>query len=244
MELNGKAALVTGGAVRVGRAIVLALAEAGCNVLIHYGRSAGPAQETQADAIALRVEAFIYSADLSDDEAVQSIIPEAKRRFGQVDILINNAAVFPETDTFGDTDSSLWEKLFNINLRAPFRLSQAFAAQIPEDGRGKIINIVDARVRRPETDHFVYRLTKGALWQMTEMMSLELAPRITANAVALGAILPPPGAEQAYLEKLAQTRIPLKRAGSTQIVTENVLHLLKQDFLTGVTIPVDGGEFL
>lgn len=244
MKLKGKVALVTGGAVRVGRALTLALAEAGCHLFIHYGRSVGPAQETQADAIGLGAEAHIFEADLSDEQAVYSILPEAMAQFGQVDILINNAAVFPETDTFSETDLESWDQLFNINLRAPFLLSQAFAAQIPQDGRGRIINITDARVRQPAVDHFTYRLTKGALWQMTEMMAHELAPRITVNGVALGAVLPPPGEEQSYLDHLAQTRIPLNRAGSARIVADNVLHLLRQEFLTGVIIPIDGGEFL
>jgi NAD(P)-dependent dehydrogenase (short-subunit alcohol dehydrogenase family) len=244
MELKGKIALITGGAIRVGRALTLALAEAGCHLFIHYGRSATPAQQTQADALDFGVEAHIYSADLADAAATQSIIPAAIDRFGRVDILINSAAIFPKEDTFTTSDLALWDKLFAVNLRAPFLLSQAFAAQVPPNRRGKIINILDARLRQPAPDHFVYRLTKGGLWNMTEMLAHELAPRITVNAVALGAILPPPGADVSYLENLAQTQVPLKRAGSPEIVAENVLHLLRQDFLTGVTIPIDGGQFL
>lgn len=244
MELEGKTALVTGGAVRVGRALTLALAKAGCNVFIHYGRSAGPARQTEADAISLGVEAHIHSANLADAQATQTIIAAAAERYGRVDILVNSAAIFPEDDTFRDTDLGLWEKLFNINLRAPFILCRDFAAQIPDAGKGKIVNVIDARVRSVAPDHFVYRLTKSGLWQMTEMLAHELAPQITVNAVALGAILPPPGADQSYLDAIAQTRVPLRRSGSAEIVAENVLHLLKQDFLTGVTIPIDGGEFL
>ena len=121
---------------------------------------------------------------------------------------------------------ALWERLLAVNLRAPFLLSRAFAAQVPEDGQGKIINITDSRVRRPGTDHFVYRLTKGGLWQMTEMLALELAPRISVNGVALGAILPPPGKDSGYLEKIAKERVPLKRAGNAEDVGESVLYLL------------------
>ncbi|RMG98579.1 MAG: SDR family NAD(P)-dependent oxidoreductase [Chloroflexi bacterium] len=244
MELAGKVAVITGGAVRLGRALTLALAQAGCHVFIHYGRSAAPAQQTQTDAQALGIQAHIFSADLADPNAVSRIIPAAVAQFGQVDILINNAAIFPEEDNFSHTDAALWDKLFAVNLRAPFLLSQAFAAQLPANTQGKIINITDARVRHPQTDHFVYRLTKGGLWQMTEMLAHALAPRVTVNAVALGAILPPPGQDEGYLQNLAQTRVPLQRAGSAEIVTQNVLHLLTQDFLTGVVIPIDGGEFL
>jgi len=244
MELKGKVTVVTGGAVRVGRALTLALAGEGCHVFIHYGRSAGPAQQTAAEARKLGVEAHIHRANLAEAEETQSVIPAAVERFGRVDILINSAAIFPEEDSFSTTDLSLWEKLFAINLRAPFLLSRAFGSQVPAEGEGKIVNVLDARLRRPAPDHFVYRLTKGGLWHMTEMLAHELAPRITVNGVALGAILPPPGADRSYLDSLAQTQVPLKRAGSAEIVADNVLHLLHHDFLTGVVIPIDGGQFL
>ncbi len=244
MELKGKIAVVTGGATRIGRAITLGLARAGCHVFIHYGHSIGPAQQTQVDAKALGVDACLHAADLSEEKATQAIIPAAQKQFHKLDILINNAAIFPETDTFTETDMALWERMLAVNLRAPFLLSRAFAAQVPEDGQGKIINITDSRVRRPGTDHFVYRLTKGGLWQMTEMLALELAPRISVNAVAPGAILPPPGKDSGYLEKIARERVPLKRSGSAEDVGESVLYLLGQDFLTGTILPVDGGEFL
>jgi NAD(P)-dependent dehydrogenase (short-subunit alcohol dehydrogenase family) len=244
MELEGKVAVITGGAVRVGRALTLALAEAGCHVFIHYGRSAQPAQKTAAAAAKFGVKTAVFSANLADLTAIQQVIPQAVTTFGQVDILINSAAIFPEEDSFSDTGPDLWQQLMTINLQAPFLLSQAFVKQLPADQSGKIININDARLNRPLPDHFVYRLAKGGLWQMTEMLAHELAPRITVNAVALGAILPPPGADDSYLQQIADERILLRRAGSADIVAQNVLHLLRQDFLTGVTIPLDGGEFL
>lgn len=244
MNLQGKTALITGGAIRVGRAITLALAAAGCDVFIHYGRSTQPAQQTQQEAVAQGVRAEIYSANLADLEAVAAVMPTAVAHFGHIDILINSAAIFPEADTFEHSDAALWEKLFAINLRAPFLLSQAFAAQLPQGKPGKIINILDARLRNRQPDHFVYRLTKGGLWQMTETLAHAVAPQITVNGVALGAILPPPGADLSYLEKIAQTRVPLRRYGSAEIVAANVLHLLHQDFITGAIIPLDGGEFL
>ena len=244
MELQNKVAVITGGAIRVGRAITLALAEAGCHVFIHYGRSAAAAQQTLTDARARGVQAHIFSADLANAAATENVIPAALEKYGRIDILINSAAIFPETDSFTNTDLTLWDKLFNINLRAPFLLSRAFANQVPPEAQGKIINILDARTRQPAPDHFVYRFTKGSLWQMTEMLAHELAPRITVNGVALGAILPPPGQDQSYLDNIAQQRVPLKRSGSAEIVAKNILHLLRQDFLTGVVTPIDGGEFL
>jgi glucose 1-dehydrogenase len=244
MNLQKKVAVVTGGAVRVGRALTLALAEAGCHVFIHYGRSAKPAEATAAAAEKFGVKTAVYSTDLADLNATRQIIPQAVKTLGQVDILINNAAIFPEEDSFHQTDPALWQQLFAINLRAPYLLSQAFAGQLPAGQPGRIININDARLNRPLPDHFVYRLTKGGLAQMTAMLAHELAPHITVNAVALGAILPPPGADDGYLQQIADTRIPLRRPGSPHIVAQNVLHLLRQEFLTGVTIPIDGAEFL
>ncbi|MGW8319671.1 MAG: SDR family oxidoreductase [Candidatus Promineifilaceae bacterium] len=243
MNLEGKVALVTGGAIRVGRAITLALASAGCSVFIHYGRSERPAHETKAEAEAMGVQAHIYSADLADAAAAQTVIPQAVDRFGRIDVLVNSAAIFL-SGRLADTTLEMWESQFAINLRAPFLLSQAFASQDRLGDEGAIVNIVDARVFRPAADHFAYRLTKSGLLAMTETLAHDLAPRIRVNAVALGAILPPPGQDRSYLENLAQERVPLKRHGNAEIVAQNVLHLLRQDFLTGVTIRIDGGEFL
>lgn len=244
MDLHGKVALVTGGAVRVGRALTLALAEAGCAVVVHYGRSAESARQTAADAAALGVETALVSADLRHADAADTIFAAAARHFSHVDILVNSAAIFPEDDALDVTDADRWDTLFAINLRAPYLLTQAFARQLPPGTPGRIININDARVFRPETDHFVYRLTKEGLLTMTHMAAQALAPHITVNAVALGAILPPPGQDDAYLQAIADTRIPLRRAGNADIVARNVIHLLRQDFVTGVTIKLDGGEFL
>ncbi|NIO09226.1 MAG: SDR family oxidoreductase [Deltaproteobacteria bacterium] len=244
MDLKGKVALITGGGTRLGRVITLALANSGCHVFIHYGRSEASARQTEKDARALGVDAKIYCADLADDNAVQAVVPAARKHFKSLDILVNNAAIFPENDAFPQTDTALWERLFTVNLRAPFMLSRAFVAQIPAKGRGEIINVTDSRVRRPGTDHFVYRLTKGGLWQMTEMLAIELAPRVCVNGLALGAILPPTGKGEGYLKKIAREKIPLKQHGSEEAVSEGVLYLLHQDFLTGVVLPIDGGEFL
>lgn len=242
-QLSGKVAVVTGGAVRVGRAISLALAQAGCNVLIHYGQSAGPAAETVSAVSAHGVTAHAFSADLSRHEETLAVIPAAVEAFGRVDILVNNAAVFEEGG-LEETTFAQWEREMAINLRAPFFLSQAFARQLPEGQPGQIINIADARVLRAGSDHLAYRLTKAALVTMTKALALDLAPHIRVNAVALGAILPPPGADESYLQALAEERIPLRQPGNAELVAANVLHLLQQPFLTGVVLPLDGGEFL
>jgi glucose 1-dehydrogenase len=199
--------------------------------------------ETRDAARALGVSAEACGADLRDNDATDKVVAAAVESFGRLDILINNAAIFPDTDTFTTTDRTLWDELFAVNLRAPFFLSQAFARHLGQR-QGNIVNIADARVRHPQTDHFAYRLTKGALWQMTEMLALELAPRATVNAIALGAILPPPGRNHRYLEDIAARHIPLRRPGDAKDVAENVLHLLTQEFVTGTVIELDGGQFL
>lgn len=243
MELKSKVAIVTGGAVRIGKAITLALAREGCDILIHYGRSSGPARETLAIVKTMGANATIHQADLSDPAAVRGIVPSAVSNFGRVDILINNGAIFLPGG-LKETTQDMWDRQFAINLQAPFLLCQAFANQVPDNGKGAIVNISDARIYRPAADHVVYRLTKSALITLTETLAQDLAPRITVNALALGAILPPPGKGEDHLRKLSQTRIPLGISGEPGIVADNLLHLLRQNFLTGVTVRIDGGEFL
>jgi pteridine reductase len=242
-ELAGKRALVTGGAIRVGRAIVLALAEAGCDVVIHYGSSTGPAEETAAEAAAFGAQVHTLRADLARYDEAETLLPAAARTAGPIDILVNNAAIF-EAGGLAEANGPQWEREMAINLRAPFFLSQAFVRQLPAGREGQIVNITDARVLRAGSDHLVYRLTKSALVTLTRALALELAPQVRVNAVALGAILPPPGEDESYLQQLAQERVPLRRAGSAELVAANVLHLLQQPFLTGVILPLDGGEFL
>ena len=244
MDLKGKVAIITGGAVRIGRALSLALAKAGCNLFIHYGHSGEAAKKTVAQARKYNIKSLTFSADLSNPSETAKVIPAAIDAFGAIDILINNAAIFPEEDTFESTDTNLWEKIFAINLQAPFILSRDFASQITEDRDRKIININDARILRPARDHFAYRLAKRGLWDMTKLLALELAPNIQVNTLALGAILSPAHKDIKHMEKIRKERIPLRRIGSPQLVAENVLHLLRQDFVTGTTTTLDGGEFL
>lgn len=243
--MHRKVALVTGGAVRVGKAIVLGLAKTGYDVCIHYGRSADAARQTQQEAAAYGVRAEIISANLADLPETKKVIPAAQEKFGRIDVLVNNAAIFL-SGGLADTTAEMWQKQMAINLRAPYFLIQAFAAQAHFSGDlpGQIINISDARVNRPGTDYLAYRLTKSALITLTHNLALELAPNITVNALALGAILPPPEEDEAYLQKIAQERIPLRRHGNAEIVAQNVLHLLDQPFITGQVLRLDGGEFL
>jgi pteridine reductase len=242
MELDAKVALVTGGAVRLGRALALALAREGARLVIHYHSSVEPAVETVAQVRALGSDAVALQADLSQFEQVPSIIARAAAHFGQVDILVNSAAVF-ETADLAQTTETDWDKHFDLNLKSPFFLTQAFAAHVGKDRPAHIVNIADWRGLRPDVTHLVYSLTKASLLSMTQALALALAPNIQVNAIAPGAILPPPGKDQAYLDQLAE-RIPLRRTGSPEEIGRALIYLLKSDFVTGETIFVTGGEHL
>jgi glucose 1-dehydrogenase len=243
MEIEGKVAIVTGGAVRVGRAISLGLAAAGCDLLVHYGSSEEAAREVQRCASTLGVRVALHRADLRDPEAALGVPAAAREAFGRADLLVHNAALFEEGDLLG-TSLDSWDRQFAVNLRAPFLISSEFARALGEERRGRIVHIVDARIFRPGADHFAYRLTKAALHAMTQGLALDLAPRISVNAVALGAILAPPGEDRGYLERLAEERIPLREAGEPEQVARAVLHLLRSEFTTGATLTLDGGQFL
>jgi NAD(P)-dependent dehydrogenase (short-subunit alcohol dehydrogenase family) len=244
VELRNCKALVTGGGVRIGRAIAVGLAAAGCDIALQYHRSRDGAEETAASVAAHGRRAILLAADLADAEAAATLMARARAEIGDVDVLINSAGIFLPGDLAGTTLAD-WERQLALNLRAPFLLSQAFARQdAATDRPRKIVNVADARIRRPARDHLAYRLTKVALAHLTELLALELAPRITVNAVAPGAILPPPGEGAAAFEQRVRARVPLGRAGGTAAVAGAVLYLLREDFVTGVVLPVDGGEFL
>jgi pteridine reductase len=255
MELDEKVAIVTGGAVRLGRALALALAEQGARLVIHYGSSAGPAQETVTQIKAMGSHALAVQADLSQSGQAPSIVKRAVAHFGQVDILVNSAAIF-EPGKWDDTTEANWDRHFAINLKSPFFLSQAFAKHVgPERARvagqsfwpsaraGHIVNIADWRGVRPGIGHVAYTLTKAALIAMTKSLALALAPNIQVNAIAPGMILPPPGQDQSYLQRQAG-QIPAQRVGSPQEIAKALLFLLRSDFVTGELIFVTGGQHL
>jgi pteridine reductase len=242
MEINGKVAVVTGGAVRLGKALALALAEQGARLVIHYGSSASPAQETVTEIKAMGNDALAIQADLSQSGQAPSIVERAMAQFGQVDILVNSAAIF-EPGKWDDTTEANWDRHFAINLKSPFFLSQAFARHVGPERAGHIVNIADWRGVRPGIGHVAYTLTKAALIAMTKSLALALAPNIQVNAIAPGMILPPPGEDRSYLERKAG-KIPAQRVGSPEEIGKALIFLLRSDFVTGDLIFVTGGEHL
>ncbi len=243
MDLKNKTALVTGGGVRLGRAFALALAKEGANLVVHYNSSQSPAEETAELARESGVEAVTIGANFNNPDAVESIFTETKKHFAQIDILINNAALYFKGSGL-ETNREIWEKQFRVNLKTPFFLIQAFAHQLPPGKLGRVLNIADAQILQHKPDHFAYRLTKIALVEMTRMYAIELAPNITVNALGLGIMLPLAGKEDADLDAYANKNVPLRRTGNPQIAVENALHLIKSDFTTGAFLRVDGGQYL
>jgi len=240
MDLEGKVALVTGGARRLGRAFVLALAQTGMDVVVHYGHAQQAARETVTLAQELGVRAVALQADLQDTDAVHRLVDQAVESLGPPHVLVNNAAIF-EPGTLQDTTLDNWSRHFRVNLRAPFLLMQRFAAVTP--GKGKIVNITDWRALYPGRRYLAYTLTKAALITLTQIAARELAPRIQVNALALGAVLPPPDEDERYLERLVQ-RFPAQRPARIAEVTDALLFLLRNDYVTGEVLLVDGGAHL
>jgi len=243
MELRDKTALVTGGGVRLGRAFALALAKEGVHLIIHFNSSNESAIKTLREVQTYGVKAITLEANFDDINAVQDLFPKTLQQFDVVDILINNAGIYLSGSGL-ETSREIWEKQFRINLEAPFLLTQAFAQQLPGNRPGRILNIADAQIVQTRLDHFVYRLTKYAMVEMTRMFAKELAPHITVNAMGLGIMLPLAGKEDVSLEAYARKNVPMNRIGSPEIAAENALHLLKSDFTTGAFLRVDGGQYL
>jgi len=242
MDLRGRVAVVTGGAVRVGRAIALGLAGAGADVFVHFNSSPDAAGETAAAIEALGVRAHTCSADLADPEAAKALIEAATAALGRPTVLVNSASGFPE-DSIADVTPERLERTLRLTLMGPVFATQAFAAGLGDGEEGAVVNVTDVRTRSPYRRHFSYILAKGGVDTLTRAAAVALAPRIRVNAVALGVILPPAGEDDAYLESLAAT-LPLARAGGTAPVVAAVLHLLQNDFITGEIVRIDGGGHL
>jgi NAD(P)-dependent dehydrogenase (short-subunit alcohol dehydrogenase family) len=241
VELKGTCALVTGGAVRLGRAVVLGLAEAGCDLVLHYGTSASEAAATAAEAESRGARVVTAAADLSDPGAAAGLIGAAGD-LGPVRVLVNGAAAFPSDDLAGLTVGQ-WDWTMAVNLRAPVLLTRAFAAALPEEMEGAVVNLSDWRTARPYRDHLSYTVAKGGLETFTRAAAEALAPRIRVNALALGAILPPADRDYGYLKDLAR-EIPAGRPGGTDPVVAAVLFLLRNPFITGEILRVNGGAHL
>jgi pteridine reductase len=241
MDLSAKTALVTGGAVRVGRAISLALAAEGMRVVVHYNSSSGDADALVDEIRGGGGEAVAIGADLSRADEVRRLADEAVRAFGGVDVLVNNASVFPP-QRLEETDEALWDHTMAVNLRAPFLLIRHLAPVLRERG-GVVVNLCDLAGLQPWAAYAAHAVSKAGLVHLTKVAARSLAPEVRVNGIAPGAVLPPESMAEEELATLARTT-PLRRIGSPGDVVGAVLYLLQADYVTGEILVVDGGRML
>jgi pteridine reductase len=242
VDLAGRVALVTGGARRVGRAIVERLARAGCHVAVHYHSSGGEAAEAVQACRTAGVEAESFAADLADAASTAQLAPAVLSQFKRLDILVNNASVF-DPMKLDDFALAAWDQTLQVNLSAPAILAHC-ARDALRAARGAIVNLCDASISRPWEDHLAYSVSKGGLLTLTQVLAKALAPDVRVVGVAPGIAAWPDD----YCDKLRTrltAKVPLQRAGAPEDIAAAVEFLLRDgDYITGTVIPIDGGRHL
>ena len=239
-SLNGRVAVVTGSARRIGRAVAMCLAEEGADIVIHYRSSAQDAQSTVAEIEKLGRRSHAISADLNRVADIKRLFDEAAKQFGRLDILVNSAGNFLPSSIVSTTEE-VWDASLDSNLRAPFFCAQA-AAPLLRRTRGTIINFADVGGLLGWPGYLAYSVSKAGVIMLTRVLAKELAPEVRVNAIAPGTItMPgdPPAWEQDFVK-----RAPLRRSGSPSDIADAVLFLVRSEFITGQVLVVDGGRSL
>jgi len=241
METQGKVALVTGAARRVGRAVAIELARAGCNLALHYHTSVDHAEKLRDRIHEMGRGVTLFPADLNEPDAPNRLVDQIKHAMGGLDILINNAAQFQKTP-LDEADDETWQRIFRVNTIAPAMLARAAAPLMREAGQGRIVNFTDILTERPIRDYAAYCASKAALASVTRSLAIELAPQITVNAIAPGIAVFPDDYDAATRANL-MARVPLARQGTPEEVA-TLVHFLVADanYITGQVIPFDGGR--
>jgi NAD(P)-dependent dehydrogenase (short-subunit alcohol dehydrogenase family) len=240
MNIKGKTAIITGGAHRVGKAITLALAETGANVVINYFSSSTAAEETAAEAQSYGVDVLIYQCDIAHPDQVEAMVKAAEKRFGGLDILVNSAGLWQSTP-FPVEDYTDWQRVIDITINGSFYCANYAAPLLLRNPEGAIVNIIDASAFRPFRNFIAHSVAKSGLWGMTRQLALELAPKVRVNAVSPGPVLPPPDFTEEQIQRVAR-RTLRKKWGTAQDVAQAVVFLVQADYITGEFITVDGGE--
>ena len=242
MTLDGRVTLVTGGAIRVGRAIVQALAAEGATMAVHHHGSVDEARSLVAELRSKGLRAEAFRADLTDDAQLGSLVADVERTLGPIQVLVNSAARFTRKP-FLDTEAATLDAEWRLNARAPFLLTRAAARGMVERREGVVVNVLDIGGGLvPWRNYSAYCMTKAAMNMLTQVLALELAPHVRVNAVAPGTVLPPESMGPDDREQL-RVRIPLGRLGSAEDVAQTVRFLITgPGFITGQVIAVDGGR--
>jgi len=237
-----RTALVTGGAQRIGLAISRSLAAAGWALAVHHNRSETAARSLVAEIEAAGGRAVALAANLAEEAETAALVPHAVEALGPLGLLVNNAAVY-ELDHVDTATRANWDFHMEINLRAPFRLTQAFAEALPEDAGGLVINILDERVLNLTPNFATYTVSKSGLWTLTRSLALALAPRIRVNGIGPGYAMPERGQDSADFERAA-ARMPLGRGTDPDEICAAVQFLVATKSVTGQMIALDGGQHL
>ncbi len=235
-----RVALVTGAADRIGAAIAEHLAADGWQVVVHYRESADKAKATVARIAAAGGAAAAVKADLANRRQRGTLIAAAAKPFGPLTLLVNNASIF-EPDAASDIEEALWDAHFAVHAEAPAFLARDFAAQVPAEAEGNIVNIIDERVLHLSPANFSYTLSKSVLWTMTTTLAQTFAPRIRVNAIGPGPTISEKGQTRTAFAK-SWARLPLKRGADAAQVAQGVLAILAMPSMTGQMLALDGGE--
>lgn len=234
--------LITGAARRIGRAVALDLGRRGWRVAVHYHTSRSEAEEVVALIRQNGGEAVAIAADLTDETAVQALVPQATAALGPLTCLINNASPF-ENDNVATATRASWNLHIETNLRAPFVLTQAFAAQFPDGAEGNIINMLDQRVWRLNPHFVSYTVSKAGLWVLTQTMAQALGPRIRVNGIGPGPAMKSKRQSEAHFHRQQSATI-LGRGPTPEEICDAVRFLLGARSVTGQMIALDGGQHL
>lgn len=239
--LSGQVAMVTGAGLRIGREIALTLGRAGANVVVHYNHSRGEAQATAREIRNYGAQAVALRADVTSPTQIQRMFQAAEKRFGQLDMLVNNAAIFFPV-TWDQLNEKQWDRILAVNLKGPFFCAQAAAKMMRKRKGGQIINISSLGGLNAWPDYMHYCSSKAGLIMLTRCLAKALAPDIRVNSIAPGTIMFPDEKRSGMMENVIQTT-PLKKAGRGEDIAQMVLYLACHgEFITGQVFPVDGGK--
>ncbi|MGH6910885.1 MAG: SDR family oxidoreductase [Phenylobacterium sp.] len=236
------AALITGGARRIGRVLVTAAADAGYDVAIHVRSVDDEAETAAAEVRARGRKAAIFPCDLRKESTTVALVGEVEGELGPVTLLVNCASVFEE-DAFSDMNRASWDAHMETNLRAPLVLAQAFARRLPADREGLIVNVLDQRVLHPTPEFFSYSLSKAALWDATKILAQALAPRVRVNGIGPGPTLPSTYQDPADFDAEARATL-MGRAVPPSQIGQALRYLIDATSVTGQMIAVDSGQHL